>query len=441
MRGAPAGWKIALASFAVLSTNPSTAAPAPAEPWSVKADELDCELATDLVDADGKLGARVQFHSRRGAHYTMMVLFSTNAPQAPWSLQTTGAGARTFAMGRAKDRIFGTALSFGEKLIGELGAGRGLLLIVRSGGDGHRYSSNDEGAAESLRAYERCVVAAKAAPPPPGPPPSWKVDSQGGRDCSLSTSLPGFTDVRIAFGIRQKTSLVFMLDVSSFERPDGGVLRIDLPGAAPWILDSKQMKSMPGARDSQLLAALMTLKPVPMTFTPHGARAASFSSPTENLAVAGAMFQACAAAVKAPDLPPQLQFTELRYVASEQEDECELTGTYQLQGNGLWLTLTREARKITFKVTRRTIKSGFRIASLDVSGFGGPKKLAAEDGSYELDAREFAVLRAALVGAGRDFGIRMSASESYTAQFGGKLAVVEAPMFEACVKTKFDQQE
>jgi hypothetical protein len=51
---------------------------------------------------------------------------------------------------------------------------------------------------------------------------------------------------------------------------------------------------------------------------------------------------------------------------------------------------------------------------------------------------EFAALRTDLVRNGRDFHIEMSPDRSYTGQFGGALAVVEAPMFEACTHTKFD---
>jgi hypothetical protein len=251
----------------------------------------------------------------------------------------------------------------------------------------------------------------------------------------------GAPGVRVSFHVRQKASLSF--DVTSYSKPfaDGGILRIVLPGdPAPFTYDTEARSVTRDPRTPALYAAIRSLKPVEMAFTPRGAKPVAVRTSTDRLAVASAMFDACASALRSESLPPLNQFNELRYIVSEHEDLCELTGTYQLDGNAIWLTLVSDGKKNVVKATRRTVGDGYRISWLGLEHLGGPKKLTGQDATFELDAKEFAVLRGDLVRNGRDFHIEMSPDRNYTAQFGGALAVVEAPMFEACVQAKFDKR-
>jgi hypothetical protein len=265
--------------------------------------------------------------------------------------------------------------------------------------------------------------------------PRWTVDTSGGRECSLDTFLPDVGGYQIAFRIRRDSALVLALENKGVGDP-GGRLRIEVPGAEPWILDSKSPTPTPGPRDVEILAALLALKPVPMTFLPSGGDPVPFPSPTDNLAIAGPIFRACAAAVKLPQAPRPPQFHEVSYSVSERRDLCSITGHYQLHGDGIWLRLTTGVGETTLDVTRRKLRMGYVVQSLDLSLLGGPKAIASDVGSFTLDEKAFAALRADLSGPGRDFGITISGTERHTAQFGGKLAGVEASMFEACLKAK-----
>ena len=176
-----------------------------------------------------------------------------------------------------------------------------------------------------------------------------------------------------------------------------------------------------------------------MVFTPKGAKPIAVRTSTDGLAVASAMFDACASALRSESLPPQYKFNKSCDTSlPTTEDFCELTGTFQFDGNAIWVTLVSDGKENVVKVTRRTVGKGYLIQWLGLEHLGGPKKLSEPDTRYELGDPEFVTLRQDLVRNGRDFHIEMSRDRNYTAQFGGALAVVEAPMFEACVHSKFD---
>ena len=150
-------------------------------------------------------------------------------------------------------------------------------------------------------------------------------------------------------------------------------MRIVLPGdPTPFTYDTNTRVMARDPRTPTLYAAIKTLKPVDMVFTPKGAKPIALRTATEGLAVASAMFDACAAALRPESLPPQNQFNELRYIVSEHEDQCELTGTYQLDGNAIWLTLVSDGKKNIVKATRRTVGNGYQISWLGLEHLGGP---------------------------------------------------------------------
>jgi hypothetical protein len=148
------------------------------------------------------------------------------------------------------------------------------------------------------------------------------------------------------------------------------------------------------------------------------------------------MFDACATAMKQPDLPVRPMFTELRYAIAEQDNTCELTGTFQLRGNGFWLVLASDGSTHRLKITRRTLKPGEPVTWLNVSSLGGSRRLEAQDASYDLDTEAFQSLLLDIVGEGRPFEARLQGGEVFAVPFGGKFAVVEGPMFDACARVK-----
>ena len=173
----------------------------------------------------------------------------------------------------------------------------------------------------------------------------------------------------------------------SYSKPfaDGGILRLVLPGdPAPFTYDTESSSVTRDPRAPALYAAIRSLKPVDMAFTPRGARPVAVRTSTDGLAVASAMFDACASALRSESLPPQYQFNELRYVVADYEDLCELTGTFQLDGNAIWVTLVSDGKKNVVKVTRRTVGKGYLIESLGLEHLDGPKKLNEPDTRYEL---------------------------------------------------------
>jgi hypothetical protein len=252
----------------------------------------------------------------------------------------------------------------------------------------------------------------------------------------MAATVDGLPGLRLSFGAGAK-GRSFGVDAGPRLQKDGGALRIDLPGgASPWLIDIKTVVSPEDPRSETLLAELGKLKSLPMIFTPPGGLPVKLQTPLEGLPTASAMFNACAKAMKQPNLPVQPMFTELRYAIAEQGGVCELTGTFQLRGNGIWLALQTDGAKHVLKVTRRTLKPGDPITSLDVSGIGGPKKLEAQDASYDLDADAFTSLLHDLGGEGRRFGGQLRGGDNFSTAFGGKYAVVEGPMFDACARVK-----
>lgn len=409
------------------------AEPADRSPWSAKSSDERCTLGGAAVDADGKAAASVEISWSLGGGYLLTVSLTQLAPVAPWVLESSGKGEvrGIFAEG-SRSRFTSGSIEKGEQLVRELSAGRALVLTVGTGASASRYTTGNGDVAASAHAFDECIAQMRAKPRLPS---SWAAETSG-RGCSLRSRLAEVPGAEIAFGVGANRALRVSVYADTFMIPDGGVLQVDLPGGKPWIIDTRLHPTAADPREKQLLDALLQLQPVPMTFTPQGAASVKLQPPLGNLEVAGPMFRDCMTAVQSVSLPPQRDFAELSYTVSEAGNSCELSGTFQIQGNALWLVLSSDGNKNSLKVTRRMVKSGYRIESLDMSGFGGPKRLTAEDAVLELDTSALANLRSDLVGAGRDFGMRMNRTESYTAQFGGRFAPLEATMYNACVEAK-----
>jgi len=410
------------------------------KPWAAVSTDSHCVLASLLGDGAGTSSIRLEVTWSRENLYSAAVTLSRSLPSAPWHLDSVSKDARNPVF-VGKNHYFMIRGEAGEQIQRELAAGREMELTIESGKSRQTFTSGVNGGEKALREFDRCVAAIKATPRPLPPPPRWITETQGGRDCSLALSgISGVRGLQVRFGAGPKSPSTFgvIADPGLFE--DGGVLRLLLPGdPTPFTYDTKARAIARDPRTPALYAAIKSLEPVDMVFTPEGAKPIALRTATEGLAVASPMFDACAAALRQESLPPQYQFNELRYIVSEHEDLCEFTGTYQLDGNAIWLTLVSDGKKNVVKVTRRTVGNGYLIGWLGLEHIGGPKKLVAQDATFELDANEFATLRGDLVRNGRDFHIEMSRDRSYTGQFGGALAVVEAPMFEACAHAKLDK--
>jgi hypothetical protein len=407
--------------------------------WTAKASPEKCELVGALIDGQQKSSGRIEISWRSSGAYQLTIALGETAPVAHWRFEQADLNESL----EYQDRPFRYIMmggDVGERAYRAVVAGRALTLMARPGVDRHRLTTVTRGVPESLRAFDQCVTKLKATPVPPPPPARWRAETQGGRDCSLRLSdLSGIRGLEAMFGAGTRSSLSFVITANPFLIKDGGVLRIVLPGdPRPFTYDTEAKTVTRDPRTPALYAAIKSGKPIDMTFTVPGAKPIPVRTSSEGLAVASGMFDACAAALRPESLPPRFQFNELRYVVTDQEDGCELTGTFQIDGNAIWITLVSDGTKNVVKVTRRTVGAGYKIRELGLERLGGPKKLTAEDTTIDLDAKSFASLRRDLVANGRDFQIVMSRDRSYTAQFGGALAVVEAPMFEACAHAKFD---
>jgi hypothetical protein len=407
--------------------------------WSATSTEDKCTLAGALKDEKGNAAGKIGIHWMRSGRYTLEISVAASAPLVSWRFDTTALN-EGLAYQTGGYRYISIGGDSGERARREVAAGRSLNLIAGTNPRSHRLSTGTRGAPESLRAFDQCVAAFKALPEPPQPPPRWTASNQTGRSCSLDVAdVIGVRGLHLGFGSRPKSPLTFGAGANTDLNKSRGILRIVLPGdPTPYTFDTGARSVNPDPRTPALYAAIKSLQPLDLVYTPPGAKPISTRTPTDGLAVASAMFDACATALRAESLPPRYQFNELRYIITEEENFCELTGIFQIDGNAIWVTLVGDGKKNVVKVTRRTVGAGYQIRVLGLDRLGGPKELTAQDGTFELDAKEFAAMRKDLIANGRDFQIVMSRDRSYTAQFGGALAVVEAPMFEACAHSKFD---
>jgi len=403
--------------------------------WTTGSSFDKCTLTAMARDANGNGGATIEIGWSRDRGYTAEINLHPPAPNAAWVVETSVAKRRVLE-GRAKDRFVLSRIDSGEPIVKELGDGQALELIVGTGADAREYSTGTDGAAASVSIFNNCIPSIRDAATRPLPPARWSASTYTGRGCEMAATIDGSPGLLLRFGAGAK-GFNFRPYADSRYLPGGGVLRVELPGGGPpWLIDLKPVGNSQDPRTETMLAELRKLQSVPLLFTPSGGSPVKLQTPVEGLASASAMFDACANAMKQPNLPVQPMFTELRYAIAEHDGICELTGTFQLRGNGLWLVLQTDGTKHEFKITRRTLKPGDPITSLDVSGFGGPKRLEAQDASYELDTEAFTSLLHDLVGEGEQFGGRLAGGEIFSTMFGGKYAVVEGPMFNACARVK-----
>ena len=355
------------------------AEPASRTPWSTHSSAERCSLYTTLADANGKkTAANLALDWRRASGHWLQLTLLESVPAAPWTLDSAGKGAALRVLsGGSRARYTDSRIENGEQLVRELSAGSSLVLTLH-GPAASRFTTPTNGSASS-RAFQECVARVQAAPAPQEPPPRWSAETSGSRNCSLSAAMPGVPGARILFHVGAKSSLVFFGTPAIFQNPGGGALRVEQSGLQPWIVDSEKVQATADSRETRLLEALIGRKTLPMTFTPRGAQSVAFLAPLGNIEVAGPMFRACMNAVKAPDLPPQLSLAELHYSVTETGKACELSGTFQIEGNAIWLVLSTDGGKHTVKVTRRMVKAGRPIEAIDLGALGGPKDFTGLD--------------------------------------------------------------
>jgi hypothetical protein len=416
----------------------SAADNASAAQWTAQVTPENCLLTGALTDPGGNAAGKIEIKLGRSGYYTLTISISNSAPLAYWRFEDVADLNERLAYQPSAYRHITIGGDAGERARREVAEGRALSLLPRPGVDRHRLTTGTRGAADSLQVFDQCVANFKANPEPP-PHARWATGTQGGRDCTLRLSdISGVRGLDIYFGARHKLTLTF--DVTAEENffKSGGILKIGLPGDPnPYTYDTAVRTAKRDPRSPAVYAAIRR-NPVDMTFTPHGGKSIALRTATEGLAVAGAMFDACAKALSAETLPEQASFSELRHTVNEVDDSCELTATQQIEGNAIWLTLLSDGKKNTMKVTRRTVGNGRLIQEMKLANLGGPEKTADQDVMFELDQAQFAALRRDLVGKGRDYRVAMNSQNGYIAKFGGPHALIEAPMFEACAHSKFD---
>lgn len=411
---------------------------ATAAKWTAGVTPENCLLTGALADPTGKSAGKIEIKLGRTGYYTLTISIDSSAPLAYWRFEDADDLNEQVSYQTNPYRYLTRGGEAGERARREVAEGRALSLLPRPGVDRHRLSTGTRGAAESLKVFDECVADFKANPEPP-PPARWEASTQGGRDCTLRLSnVSGFRGLVFYFGSRPQSALTFVVSADQTFYKHGGILRTDLPGdPTPFAYDTE---APPAKRDPRVPAVLSAMRrsPLDMTFTPHGGKPMALRTTADALAVAGAMFDACVNALRAETLPDQASFSELRHVVNEVDDSCELTATQQVDGNAIWLTLLSEGARHSMKVTRRTVGNGHLIQEMRLASLGGPDKTTAQDVTFELDAAQFAAMRRDLTGKGREYRIAMSSQKGYIAKFGGPHALVEAPMFEACVHAKFD---
>jgi len=423
-----------LATGGVVSASDSVTA----AKWTAEATPENCLLTGALADPTGKSAGKIEIKLNRSGYYTLTISINDSAPLAYWRFDGVDDLNESVTYQTNPYRYLTRGGDAGERARREVAEGRALSLLPRPGVDRHRLTTGTRGAPESLRVFDQCVANFKANPEPP-PPARWTASTQGGRDCTLRLSdISGVRGLDIFFGARPKSTLTF--DVTAEENffKSGGILRIGLPGDPnPFVYDTALRTTKRDTRASAVYTAIRS-NPVDMTFTPHGGKPFAVRTTNDGLAVTGAMFDACGTALRAETLPDQASFSELRHTVNEVDDSCELTATQQIDGNAIWLTLLSDGDKNTLKMTRRTVGNGHLIQEMRLASLGGPERTTAQDVTFELDEAQFAALRRDLTGKGREYRIAMSSQKGYIARFGGPHALVEAPMFEACVQAKFD---
>jgi hypothetical protein len=395
-------------------------------------------LTGALTDPAGNAAGHIEIKFGRSGYYSLTISINKSAPPAYWRFEGVDELNEDVAYQPNPYRHLTRVGDAGERARREVAEGRALSLLPRPGVDRHRLTTGTHGAVESLKVFDQCVANFKANPEPP-PPARWEANTQGGRDCKLRLSnVSGVRGLELSFGARPKSTLSFAVSAERNFYKKGGILKTTLPGDPnPFSYDTELSPAKRDPREPAVMAAIKR-GPLDMTFTPHGGKPIALRTTTDGLAVAGAMFDACARSLSAEALPEQASFAELRHVVNEVDDSCELTATQQVDGNVIWLTLLSDGKMNTMKVTRRTAGNGHLIQEMRLASLGGPERTTAQDVTFELDEEQFAALRRDLTGKGREYRFAMSSEKGYVARFGGPHALVEAPMFDACVHAKFD---
>jgi hypothetical protein len=330
--------------------------------------------------ADGQGGATVEIGWSREGGYTAELNLWPAAPNFAWVVQTSAARRRVIE-GQSTDRFVLSRIGNGEQIVSDLREGQALDLIVGTGAGSRQFTTGTDGAAASIAVFDSCIPNIRDAASRPEPPARWRAGTTTGRGCEMEATVDGLPGLLLQFGAGAK-GRGFSVYADSRHLAEGGALRIELPGGAPpWLIDVRSAVSLQDPRSETVLAELRSLESLPLVFTPRGGSPVKLRTALEGLPTAIAMFDACANAMKQPDLPMQPMLTELRYAIAEHDGMCELTGTFQLRGNGMWLVLQSDGAKHVFNVTRRRLKAGDPITSLDVSGFGGPENLEKQDAS------------------------------------------------------------
>jgi hypothetical protein len=410
--------------------------------WTFETGEGRCAVRHDVTGADGVLAeARLAWNAETGSGLSV-TLKEPPPPGGIIYVQVAGTGEMLQDIS-TRHRIGTLSILQLMKVRENLLAGRALDVVLHyPGRPQRRYSTGVAGVREAFAEFDRCVQSGKMAVQRSAA--RWSVGTSGTTPtqtltCALNLSaFDGVEGVDAAFHSIRAGGLRFAADSDPRHYARGGVLRIDLPGAnEPWLLDTEVPSRGAEPRAAALLGELAQRRMPRMTYTPRGAQSVPLTITGENWSVAYAMFDACVAAARKPAPKEFVDFTELRYAAEEETASCKLTATYQLQGNVLWLVLASEAGKTVIDATHRRSRTGYMLESLDLRNFGGPRRARTPDTKITLDAARFAEVRRGLVDDGVSFGIVVSATESYTARFGGEFAAVEAAMFEACVGTKF----
>jgi hypothetical protein len=437
-------WILAVA----IAAAPTAGAKDPA-PWEFERVRESCVIRHEVDGPEGSI-ARVELSWRdeggAGASGTMHRAFP---PGSRMTLRFAGE-VREWHYGSGYPTLMFSIERF-AKARANLLAGNPVDLILETRGKrAQTYTTGVAGVKKAIDALDRCIESARQNSTQPAA--RWTATTSGTmgvRSCSLDVAgLIGIDGVDGSFHAVRAGGVIFGASSSPNVRPDGGVLRIDLPGTEPWVFDtemyatadkSRAPPSEHQTRSSILLRELARGLSPTMAFTPRGGKAVPVSMTLENWKVAKSMFDACTSASMGPKPARPVSYTDLRHIVEERPDFCQLTATYQLHGNGIWLVLTSERGKAALKVTHRVVGKGFKLTSMDLRAFGGSGNVTAPDTTLPLDAATFATVRQGLVGAGVEFGIAMSRTESFAAPFGGELGRIEAAMFEACVKARSTQ--